>query len=315
MVITHSEHSKPMRANLSTSRTPQSERTLRSCVAEEQPTLMNSAPLKHEIARSFGEASTTYDAASFLQQWIAVDLLQKVAELSAPHTFNRALDLGCGTGYVFRQAKCQHLHIKEEYGLDLSAGMLQTASKLRLQAQWVQGDIEALPFGSCHFPLITSNLAVQWLDSLDIFLSEAYRVLTPGGILAFSTLGPETLKELTRVREKAGLVNTVNPTLHPQQLADSVKRSPFTTLLSVRQPYLYFYDDAVALSQALKHLGAHHSRQAQSQRSGLSGRKQWQQLRVQSTALYPAGVPARYDTYLVILQKPDDILTSYKDGK
>ncbi|MGJ8524721.1 2-methoxy-6-polyprenyl-1,4-benzoquinol methylase, mitochondrial [Halomonadaceae bacterium LMG 33818] len=313
MVITRSDYGMPKRAGFCISRAPELERQLRPCLDGKQSMPMNSAPLKHEIARNFGHASVTYDAASFLQQWIAVDLLQKVAELSASHTFNRALDVGCGTGYVFRQAKCQHIDIEEEYGLDLSAGMLQAASHLRPQARWIQGDIEALPFGHDHFPLITSNLAVQWLDSLDIFLSEAYRVMTPGGILAFSTLGPDTLKELTRVRERAGLKNTVNPTLLPQQLANSIKRAPFTTLLSVRQPYLYFYDDAVTLSRALKQLGAHHCRQAQ--QSGLSGRKKWQQLRAQSKALYPEGIPARYDTYLVVLQKPDNTLISYKDGK
>jgi malonyl-CoA O-methyltransferase len=58
------------------------------------------------------------------------------------------------------------------------------------------GDLARLPLGAGSFELVWSNMAVHWLaDPLSAF-GEFARVLAPEGLLMFSTLGPDTLKEL-----------------------------------------------------------------------------------------------------------------------
>ncbi len=47
-----------------------------------------------------------------------------------------------------------------------------------------------------RFDLVFSNLAMQWCDDVGSVLSEFRRVLKPGGLLVFTTFGPDTLKEL-----------------------------------------------------------------------------------------------------------------------
>ena len=60
----------------------------------------------------------------------------------------------------------------------------------------VCGDMERLPFAEASFELAWSNMALHWLNDAPAALRELERVLAPEGLLMFSTLGPDTLKEL-----------------------------------------------------------------------------------------------------------------------
>jgi malonyl-CoA O-methyltransferase len=83
--------------------------------------------------------------------------------------------------------------------VDLAAGMLQQA---RLRKSWrqrqffCQGDAEHLPLATGSMDLLFANMSIQWCNDLDRVLREFARVLRPGGLLMFSTLGPDTLTEL-----------------------------------------------------------------------------------------------------------------------
>lgn len=56
-------------------------------------------------------------------------------------------------------------------------------------------DAEHLPLADGSVDLAYSNLCLEWTDA-GAALSEAARVLRPGGVLLFSTLGPDTLREM-----------------------------------------------------------------------------------------------------------------------
>ena len=55
-------------------------------------------------------------------------------------------------------------------------------------------DLQALPFAVSSAGLAFSNLTLQWCDAKAVF-AEAARVLEKDGLLLFSTLGPDTLRE------------------------------------------------------------------------------------------------------------------------
>lgn len=60
----------------------------------------------------------------------------------------------------------------------------------------VCADLVRLPLAPGSVDLVWSNMALHWLaEPLDAF-KEFERVLTPQGLLMFSTLGPDSLKEL-----------------------------------------------------------------------------------------------------------------------
>ena len=57
-------------------------------------------------------------------------------------------------------------------------------------------DFARLPLAAGSVGLVWSNLALHWLEEPLEALREFHRVLAPEGLVMFSTLGPDTLKEL-----------------------------------------------------------------------------------------------------------------------
>lgn len=60
----------------------------------------------------------------------------------------------------------------------------------------VCADMERLPFAPASFELAWSNMALHWVGDPLAAFRELERVLAPEGLVMFSTLGPDTLKEL-----------------------------------------------------------------------------------------------------------------------
>jgi malonyl-CoA O-methyltransferase len=56
--------------------------------------------------------------------------------------------------------------------------------------------LERLPLAGASLQLVWSNMALHWVRDARAALAEFQRVLAPEGLLMFSTLGPDTLKEL-----------------------------------------------------------------------------------------------------------------------
>jgi malonyl-CoA O-methyltransferase len=60
----------------------------------------------------------------------------------------------------------------------------------------VCADARALPLPDQSVDVLHANLCVQWCGPPQPLFEEFARVLKPGGFLAASSLGPDTLKEL-----------------------------------------------------------------------------------------------------------------------
>jgi predicted TPR repeat methyltransferase len=102
-----------------------------------------------------------------------------------PAFFNRAIDLGCGTGLA---ATAFAREVDQFVGFDLSPRMIERARATGLYAQLEVADmVEALrarPEASAE--LILAADAMVYLADLADVLGEASRVLVPGGLLAFT---------------------------------------------------------------------------------------------------------------------------------
>lgn len=94
------------------------------------------------------------------------------------------LDVGCGPGYVSAAAVERGANA---VGLDFSAEMIAIAKEKFSQIEFRQGDAQNLPFGEKIFDCVLANFALLHLADPERAISEAERVLKPGGRFAFTT--------------------------------------------------------------------------------------------------------------------------------
>ena len=158
---------------------------------------------EYRVRLHFERAAYTYERAAALQTETAARLIER---LDLVRLRPRAiLDAGCGTGRMARALLARYPQA-QVVALDLALGMLRQAS--RNAPLWsrltggssrmlrVCGDLARLPLREGSIDMVCSNLALEWSVAPETALREALRVLARGGLFTFTTLGPNTLREL-----------------------------------------------------------------------------------------------------------------------
>lgn len=208
---------------------------------------------KRLVAESFSRAATTYDQAAALQRSVGGNLL---ARLPADFVPLNIIDLGCGTGYFSRALAARYQ--QPVLGLDLAEGMLRHARQQSPgQAGWVTADAEALPVRSQSQDLVFSSLALQWCPQLALALAEAWRVLRPGGCLAFNTLLEGSLFELREAWRAVDDFVHVNRFMPLAELEGVLGTASFADWRCDVEQHVLHYPRLGGLTQELKALGAH----------------------------------------------------------
>lgn len=177
------------------------------------------------VRRHFDQAAHDYDAHAVVQREIADRLMDHLEGISLePKTI---LDVGCGTGYCARAM--QHRYPAARItGIDLSPGMIVEAQRhrrwFRRNPEYRVGDAQAIPFADHSVDLLISNLALQWCDP-DRTFREFARVLRPGGLLLFSSFGPDTLIELRHAWAAVDGQQHVHTFIDMHDLGDAIIRN------------------------------------------------------------------------------------------
>ncbi|WP_028633654.1 malonyl-ACP O-methyltransferase BioC [Pseudomonas parafulva] len=265
-----------------------------------QPALPGTLPDKRQVAASFSRAAGSYDSVAALQREVGTLLL---GQLPADLQPSRWLDLGSGTGH-FSRALAQRYVAAGGVAVDIAEGMLRHAREAHGGALYhVAGDAERLPLSDGCVDLVFSSLAVQWCSQFASVLSEAQRVLRPGGVLAFSSLCTGTLDELRASWQAVdGLVH-VNRFRRFDEYQRLCAVSGLRPLALQRCPHVLHYPDVRSLTHELKALGAHNLNPGRP--SGLTGRARMQGLLHAYEAFrQPSGLPATYQVVYGVLRKP-----------
>ncbi len=101
------------------------------------------------------------------------------------------LDAGCGTGR-WLQFLASH-HPASLLGVDTSSEMLQRASaKLGTAATLRLGSCVALPVQNSAADLVLSSFVLSYLENVDTFARELYRVTRPGAMVFLTDMHPDT---------------------------------------------------------------------------------------------------------------------------
>lgn len=256
---------------------------------------------KKKIADSFGKAAVSYDSVAELQRQVGQKLLGVIEGVP---TASSMADMGCGTGYFTE--KLVQLNPKAAcYGIDLSPGMIAYAASHHQQAvHWLCGDAESLPLPSNSLDLIFSNFVFQWCQNLPALMAEQYRLLAPGGQLAFSTVGPKSLGELRTAWQQVDQFVHVNQFAPLSSVVDSMISAGFDVRVQQTEELTRFYPQLNMLTKELKNLGAHNVNAGR--QSALTGRQRIEALKsAYENFRQPQGLPATWEVFYLIARKAE----------
>lgn len=223
------------------------------------------------------------------------------------------LDLGCSRGGSFAALSARYPEARL-VGLDLSPEMLQAGRTPRAGWQrWLgiggsnepvrlAADAAHLPIKSRSMALVWSNLLLHWLDDPLPALAEAHRVLEVGGLLMFSTLGPDSLKEL-RAAFGDGYAHTQR-FIDMHDLGDMLVGCGFGDPVMDMEVITLTYDDIDAMFAELRAAGS--SCAMKTRRHGLTGKQALSNARLAYETMRQDGkLPATFEVVYGHAWKPE----------
>lgn len=228
---------------------------------------------KVQLAKSFGSAARTYEAAASVQNWSGQQLIKGLENVPC---VNSILDLGCGTGTHCAQFK-EIYPQASVLGIDLAAGMLNYA-RYRYKGKalnWICCDAERLPIVDYSQSIVFSNFALQWCENLQQTLSEIFRVLQLGGHFYFAVPGPRTLNELRAAWSEVDSTPRINEFLPLDHWQDSLRSCGFTAINIQRNKRIEYFSTVKDLMHSIKAVGANVKK---SRDQIFTGKKQFEQL-------------------------------------
>ncbi|HEY5994306.1 MAG TPA: malonyl-ACP O-methyltransferase BioC [Gallionellaceae bacterium] len=234
---------------------------------------------KREVRRAFSRAATQYDAAAVLQREVCMRMLEKLDYIKLQPA--SILDVGSGTGWGARQLGTRYKHA-EIIALDIALGMLQASRGTSgwwhklfsgSKQRFLCADAEALPLAAQSVDMVWSNLALQWCNDLPATFSGLQRVLKTGGLLMFSTFGPDTLNELRVAFGGVDGHSHINRFADMHDVGDMLVAAGFADPVMEMERITLTYSDVKAVMQDLRSIGAHNATAGRAQ--GMMGRAKW----------------------------------------
>ncbi|AGA91719.1 biotin biosynthesis protein BioC [Thioflavicoccus mobilis 8321] len=226
---------------------------------------------KAAARRAFTRAASGYDGAAVLQREIADRMLERLDYIRLEPQL--VLDLGAGTGYAIDGLQRRYRGARV-LALDFAEPMLHQARRRgswRRRPECLCADAERLPLADATVDLIFSNATFQWCNDLARTFSECWRVLRPGGLLLFSTFGPDTLKELRAAWSAVDGHPHVSGFIDLHDIGDALLRARFADPVMDAERLTLTYERVADLMRDLKQLGA--SNAASARLRGLTGRR------------------------------------------
>lgn len=233
-----------------------------------------------QVRRNFARAAAHYGAASVVAQEINARMLERLDYVRIEP--QRILDLGCGTGNSLT-ALGERYRKAQLVGADLSEPMLRAGAGQRSTLRWLLpflrgnatplavADAQALPFKAASFSLLWSNLMLHWAAEPLAALREMARVLEVGGLLMFSTFGPDTLKELRACFSDSHAHTLRFVDMH--DYGDMLVECGFADPVMDVETLTVTYSSLDELFRDLRHNGAGNA--LFDRRKGMTGRGEW----------------------------------------
>ncbi len=249
-----------------------------------------------DAQRRADAAAATFDAADFVPAHTRLALLERLAPMLVDASV--VVDLGTATGAAYRLLAGRFRGARV-IGVDLALNMLRAArakQRWRAKQRFVQADATRLPFADQSVDVVYANLLLPWIRDPAALFAEVNRVLRPGGLLAFSTLGPDSLAELRQAWRHVDGLGRQSPFPDMHDLGDDAVRSGLADPVLDVERLSVTYRDATSLFADLSAIGARGIGPAR--RRGLVGRETRAAL-LDALDAYRAGALLRFELELV----------------
>lgn len=224
---------------------------------------------------AFSRAAETYDGAAVLAQEVGRRMAERLDYVRIEP--RRVADVGCATGDGI-YGLIQHYPKALPLAVDYALPMLQVVrarsgffDRLRGKApRLLNADVGQLPLAAMSLDLVWSNLMLHWLEDPLPAFCELHRVLAVSGLLTFSMLGPDTLKEIRRAFDACGIAPSLRRFHDMHDVGDMLVAAGFADPVMDMETITLTYRSPRGLLRDQRHLGV---------RDGLLGRLPWRQWR------------------------------------
>jgi malonyl-CoA O-methyltransferase len=210
---------------------------------------------KYRIQKHFDAKAECYESSAVLQREVCDRMLERLHLVTLKPEC--VVDVGAGTGWGV-QGLLKHYPSSRIIALDISSAMLKQSKQ---KGGWfrkpglVCGDAESIPMADASVDIVFSSLMLQWCDAEKVF-EEFHRILKPGGMLMFSTFGPDTLKELRYSWKQVDDKIHVNDFVDMHDLGDALLAKGFAEPVMDMDLMTLTYNDAKEVMMDLKNIGA-----------------------------------------------------------
>ncbi len=237
------------------------------------------------VRRNFERVAQTYLSAARLELEVGARMLERLDYVKlAPR---RILDAGAG-GAPQAARLAQRYPGAQQVALDLALPMLRAmrprsiANRLfdRLRGRpgpmRVCAELARMPLapGSCS--MIWSNMALHWASDVQSAIGEFHRVLEVDGLVMFSTLGPDTLKELRSAFALVDASPRVHGFIDMHDLGDMLVAAGFAAPVMDTETITLTYADAGGLLADLRATGQTCALAGRAR--GLMGPRRWRRV-------------------------------------
>jgi len=202
------------------------------------------------LQRERAAAMPDVDNYDFMKEEIGFRVSDRVLDVS--RKMQVAVDVGSGRGWVTRHMT-EH-SVERVIAIELSQGLLDQAPEpegVNMERLAMDIDGAELPFSDNSVDVVTSCLAMHWVNDLPGVFREINRILKPDGVFIGAMFGGETLMELrtslqlAELEREGGFAPHISPFVEVKDLGGLLNSNNFTLLtidtddLKVRYPTIF----------------------------------------------------------------------------
>lgn len=215
------------------------------------------------VARQFARRGA---AQPFLYAEVAKRMAERLDLIKlTPHT---VVDAGCGAGYALELLHARYPNANFT-GVDHASRVAQARAawpeaglraKLRTltggaQVTWQVADFGAAQVAASSIDLIWSNCALHWATAPHAVIQHWAHWLKVGGLMLFSTFGPDSFRQVRIAAGKAGLTNSTLPFVDMHDFGDMMVAAGLATPVMDIEVLTLTYAQPQALVDDLRSLG------------------------------------------------------------